>query len=208
MYVSKKQVDYGENLFLMSVGFFTMEEVFLSLEEEDSLNSGPDITSASSPPSSKEEEYVIHGSPIWLIVGLALFSIMILSLVSGGSGERDWSWWFTIVALTTPLFGFFEYMKTVIVSWDQEQRHVEVYQGARASDERWLMFAYTSKPGDEITIESDAIIKGADWYDIFSNREFWLVVKRKDGTLVASSKDAENTHHFAKRIKECLDHLQ
>jgi hypothetical protein len=178
-----------------------VEEVFMSLEDEEegATNRGSNATSTAPPASPQQTEYVIHGSPLWLISGIALFGVMIVS-------SSDWSWWLTLVALVLPVYGFFEYTKTVIVSWNQEQRHVEVFEGARYSGERWLVFAYTSEPGDEINIESVIIGKlTPDLLDIFSNRDYWLEVKRKDGTLVASSKDTENSHYFAKRIKNCLD---
>ena len=43
--------------------------------------------------------------------------------------------------------------------------------------------------------------------DLLSARDYWLVVNRKDGTLVASSENQENSRSFAKRIKDCLDSL-
>ena len=189
------------NLFLTLVGSSTMEDVFWSLEEEDSLDSVPEEGLTPSLPSSQQIEHVIHGSPLWLIAGGVLFWVMILY-------GPDWGCWLSLVAVGLPLYGFFEYMKTVIVSWNPEQRCVEVYEGARYNQERWLMFAYTSEPGDRIIVESEAITKGDDWYDIFSNRDYWLVVKRKDGLLVASSKDTENSRYFAKRIKAHLDSFQ
>ena len=46
-----------------------------------------------------------------------------------------------------------------------------------------------------------------DHDDTESETEYWLVVKRMDGTTVASSDAAKNTY-FLKRIKQYLDQLQ
>ena len=184
-----------------------MQEVFLNAEDEaeDTGNNPPDTTPTLSPSSPQHVEFIIHGSPLWLVAGIALFLVMTVSLFSDGSGGGDWSWWFTLVVLVMPVYGFFEYVKTVIVSWDQEQRHVEVFEGVRNSEERWSMLAYTSEPGDQITIESKPVSRS----DPLGSRDYWLVVKRKDGTHVASSEDADvDTRYFAKRIKQCLDQLQ
>ena len=176
-----------------------MEEVFWNLEDEEGgdASNGLGATSTSPPISSQQAEYVIHGSPLWLIAGIALVLVMFVS-------PSDWGCWLTLVALALPVFGFFEYMKTVTVSWNQEQHRVEVFEGVRNSEERWSLLAYTSEPGDQITIESKPVSRG----DPLGARDYWLVVERKDGTHVASSEDAENTHYFAKRIKQCLDQLQ
>ena len=56
-----------------------MEEVFWSLEEEN--NTGPGATSASSPASSQRGEHVIHGSPLWLIAGIAVVVVMVVARV-------------------------------------------------------------------------------------------------------------------------------
>ena len=101
------------------------------------------------------------------------------------------------------VYGSFEYLKTVIVSWNQEQRHVEVFEGSRYGQERGLMLSYTSEPGDLITIESKPT--SGNRLDILSSRDYWLVVKRKDGSDVASTEGQENSHFFATRIKDCLD---
>ena len=178
---------------------FLVKEVFWSLEDEggDTANIRSNTPSLTSLPSPQQSEYIIHGSPRWLIAGIAFGLVLVVSV-------SDWSWWLALVALALPLFGFFEYIKTVIVSWNQEQRLVEVFEGARYTDERWLMLAYTPEPGDQITIESKPVSRG----DPLGSRDYWLEVKRKDGTHVASSEDTENTHFFVKRIKQCLDQLQ
>lgn len=176
-----------------------VEEVFWSLEDEGggAANMDSNTSSLTLLPSPQQSEYIIHGSPLLLIAGIALGLVLIVSV-------SDWSWWLALVALALPLFGFFEYIKTVIVSWNQEQRLVEVFEGARYTDERWLMLAYTPEPGDQITIKSKPVSRS----DPLGSRDYWLVVKRKDGALVATSEDTENTHFFAKRIKQCLDQLQ
>ncbi|MEC7443714.1 MAG: hypothetical protein VX996_01875, partial [Candidatus Thermoplasmatota archaeon] len=132
------------------------------------------------------------------MAGIALFGSMMV-------WSPDWGVWLTLAAIGLPLYGVFEYMKTVVVTWDQDQRHVEVLEGPRYSEERWLMLAYTSEPGDQVTIESEPT--SGNSLDVFGARDHWLVVKRKDGTFVASSKDTENSRYFAKRIKDCLDLL-
>ena len=189
----------GKIFFSFCPRFFFVEEVFWGLEDEGGgeAGNGPDATSTSPPLSSQQAEYVIHGSPLWLIAGIALVLVMFVS-------PADWGFWLTLVAFALPVFGFFEYMKTVTVSWNQDQRHVEVFEGVRNSEERWLMLAYTPEQGDQITIESKPVSKG----DPLGSRDYWLVVKRKDGTHVASSEDAENTHYFAKRIKQCIEQFQ
>ena len=177
-----------------------MGELFWSLEDEDgdAASSGPYAMSAPSSPSPQRAEHIIHGSPLWLMAGIALFGSMMV-------WSPDWGVWLTLAAIGLPLYGVFEYMKTVVVSWDQEQRHVEVHEGPRYSEERWLMLAYTSEPGDQVIIESEPT--SGNSLDVFGARDHWLVVKRKDGTFVASSKDTENSRYFAKRIKDCLDLL-
>ena len=80
-----------------------MEDVFWSLEEEDSLDSVPEEGLTPSLPSSQQIEHVIHGSPLWLIAGGVLFWVMILY-------GPDWGCWLSLVAVGLPLYGFFEYM--------------------------------------------------------------------------------------------------
>ena len=171
-----------------------MEEVFWSLEEES--NTGPGTTSASSPASSQRGEHVIHGSPLWLIAGIAVVLVMVVT-------PTDWGCWLPLIALAMLVYGSLEYNKTVIVSWNQAQRHVEVFEGSRYSQERALMLSYASEPGDLITIESRPT--SGNRLDILGSRDYWLVVKRKDGTDVASTEGQENSHFFAKRMKDCLD---
>lgn len=64
-----------------------MEEVFWSLEEGN--NTGPGATSASSPASSQRGEHVIHGSPLWLIAGIAVVLVMVVSPPIGVAGFRS-----------------------------------------------------------------------------------------------------------------------
>ena len=177
-----------------------MEDVFWSLEddEEAAPSSGPGVSPTTSSPSSQYIEHTIHGSPFWLVSGLAVVMMMVVS-------PTDWGWWLPLIALAMLGYGSFEYLKTVIVSWNQEQRHVEVFEGSRYSQERELMLSYTSESGDLITIESKPT--SGNRLDILGSRDYWLVVKRKDGTHVASTEGQENSHFFATRIKDCLDLL-
>ena len=178
-----------------------MEEVFWSLEddESDTPGSGPDALSTMSPPSSQHIEHTIQGSPLWLVSGLAVVVVMVVTPI-------DWGWWLPLIALAMLGYGFFEYIKTVIVCWNQEQRRVEVFEGSRYSEERELVLAYASEPGDKITMKSKPA--SGNRLDLLSARDYWLVVMRNDGTLVASSENHENSRSFAKRIKDCLDSLQ
>ena len=194
--VARLRHEYRGNLFLMLLDILAMEEVFWSLEEEN--NTDPGATSSSSPVSSQQGEHVIHGSPLWLIAGIAVVLVMVVT-------PTDWGCWLPLMVFAMLGYGSFEYLKTVIVSWNQEQRHVEVFEGFRYSQERELMLSYTSESGDLITIESKPT--SGIRLDILGSRDYWLVVKRKDGTFVASSKDTENSRYFAKRIKDCLDLL-
>lgn len=174
-----------------------MGEVFWSLEDEegDAPSSGPDAPSTT---PSQHIEHIIQGSPLWLVSGLAVVLVMIVI-------PTDWGWWLPLTALAMLGYGFFEYVKTVIVCWNQEQRYVEVFEGSRYSEERELLLAYTAEPGDHITMKSKPA--SGNRLDILSARDYWLVVKRNDGTLVASSENQENSRFFAKRIKDCLDSL-
>ena len=180
---------------------FSMGEVFWSLEDEegDAPSSGPTASPITASLSPKQLEHTIHGSPFWLIAGITLVVMMIVT-------PNDWGWWLALIALAMLGYGFFEYVKTVIVSWDEEQRHVEVFEGSRYSEERELILAYTSESGDTITMKSKPA--SGNRLDLLSARDYWLVVKRNDGTLVASSENHENSRSFAKRIKHCLDQFQ
>ena len=175
-----------------------MEEVFWSLEDEEegAPSSGPAASLTASSSSSQHIEHTIRGHPYWLVAGLALVLMMIVT-------PADLGWWLPLIALAMLVYGFFEYVKTVIVSWDQEQQHIEVFEGSRYSEERELVLAYGFEPGDRITMKSKPVTSNP--LDIFSARDYWLVVKRNDGTLVASSRGQENSRYFAKRIKDCLD---
>ena len=194
--VARLRHEYRGNLFLMLLDILDMEEVFWSLEEEN--NTDPGATSSSSPASSQQGEHVIHGSPLWLIAGIAVVLVMVVT-------PTDWGCWLPLMVFAMLGYGSFEYLKTVIVSWNQEQRHVEVFEGSRYSQERELMLSYTSESGDLITIESKPT--SGNRLDILGSRDYWLVVKRKDGTDVASTEGQENSHFFATRIKDCLDLL-
>ena len=178
-----------------------MEDVFWSLEddEEAAPSSGPGVSPTTSSPSSQYVEHTIHGSPFWLVSGLAVVMMMVVT-------PTDWGWWLPLIALAMLGYGFFEYVKTVIVSWDEEQRYVEVFEGSRYSEARELVLSYTSEPSDNITIKSKPT--SGNPLDLLSARDYWLVVKRSDGTLVASSENQENSRSFAKRIKDCLDQFQ
>ncbi len=176
----------------------SMEEVFWSLEDDegDAPSSGPDVPPTMSPSSPQHIEHIIQGSPLWLVSGLAVVVMMVVT-------PTDWGWWLPLIALAMLVYGFFEYVKTVTVSWNQEQRRVEVFEGSRYSEARELMLAYTSEPGDKITMKSKPA--SGNPLDLLSARDYWLVVNRNDGTLVASSESQENSRYFAKQIKDCLD---
>ena len=174
-----------------------MEDVFWSLEDDEGNAFDAPTTMPSSSP--QHIEHTIQGSPLWLVSGLAVVGMMIVT-------PTDWGWWLPLIALAMLGYGFFEYLKTVIVSWNQEQQQVEVFEGSRYSEARELMLAFTSEPGDHITMKSKPA--SGNPLDLLSARDYWLVVNRKDGTLVASSENQENSRYFAKRIKDCLDSLQ
>ena len=174
-----------------------MEDVFWSLEDDE--GDAPDAPTTMPSSSPQHIEHTIQGSPLWLVSGLAVVGMMIVT-------PTDWGWWLPLIALAMLGYGFFEYVKTVIVSWNQEQQQVEVFEGSRYSEARELMLAFTSEPGDHITMKSKPA--SGNPLDLLSARDYWLVVNRKDGTLVASSENQENSRSFAKRIKDCLDLLQ
>ena len=175
-----------------------MEEVFWSLEEDEgnAPNNSSETPPTMSSSSPQHSEHTIQGSPFWLVSGLAVVVVMVVT-------PTDWGWWLPLIALAMLAYGFFEYVKTVIVSWDEEQRYVEVSEGSRYSEARELLLSYTSEPGDSITMKSKPASGGR--FDLLSARDYWLMVKRSDGTLVASSEGHENSRSFAKRIKDCLD---
>ena len=178
-----------------------MEEVFWSLEEDEgnAPSSSPETPPTMSSSSLQHTEHTIHGSPFWLVSGLAIVVVMVVT-------PTDWGWWGWLTALAMLAYGFFEYAKTVTVSWNQEQRRFEVFEGSRYSEERELLLSYTSEPGDTITMKSKPA--SGSRFDLLSARDYWLMVKRSDGTLVASSEGHENSRSFAKRIKDCLDQFQ
>ena len=173
-----------------------MEDVFCSLEDHE--GDAPDAPTTMPSSSPQHIEHTIHGSPFWLVSGLAVVGMMMVT-------PTDWGWWLPLIALAMLGYGFFEYVKTVIVSWNQEQQQVEVFEGSRYSEARELMLAFTFEPGDHITMKSKPA--SGNPLDLLSARDYWLVVNRKDGTLVASSENQENSRYFAKRIKDCLDSL-
>ena len=174
-----------------------MEDVFWSLEDDE--GDAPDAPTPMSSSSPQHIEHTIQGSPLWLVSGLAVVGMMIVT-------PTDWGWWLPLIALAMLGYGFFEYVKTVIVSWNQEQQQVKVFEGSRYSEARELMLAFTSEPGDHITMKSKPA--SGNPLDLLSARDYWLVVNREDGTLVASSENQENSRYFAKRIKQHLDQLQ
>jgi hypothetical protein len=178
-----------------------MVEVFWSLEDDEgnAPSNSPETPPTMSSSSPQHSGHTIHGSPFWLVSSLAIVGVMVVT-------PTDWGWWLPLIALAMLAYGFFEYAKTVIVSWDEKQRYVEVSEGSRYSEARELMLAYTSEPGDTITIKSKPA--SGNPLDFLSARDYWLVVKRTDGTLVASSEGYENSRSFAKRIKDCLDQFQ
>ena len=85
--VARLRRKYRGNVFLILIEDFGMEEVFWSLEEGN--NTGPGATSASSPASSQRGEHVIHGSPLWLIAGIAVVLVMVVSPPIGVAGFRS-----------------------------------------------------------------------------------------------------------------------
>ena len=174
-----------------------MEDVFWSLEDDE--GDAPDAPTTMPSSSPQHIEHTIQGSPLWLVSGLAVVGMMIVT-------PTDWGWWLPLIALAMLGYGFFEYVKTVIVSWNQEQQQVKVFEGSRYSEARELMLAFTSEPGDHITMKSKPA--SGNPLDLLSARDYWLVVNREDGTLVASSENQENSRYFAKRIKQHLDQLQ
>ena len=85
--VARLRHEYRGNLFLMLLEILAMEEVFWSLEEEN--NTDPGATVSSSPASSQQGEHVIHGSPLWLIAGIAVV-LVIQTPPIGVAGFRSW----------------------------------------------------------------------------------------------------------------------
>jgi hypothetical protein len=190
-----------------------MGEAFWNTEggEKESANNGTDAPSSSSELSPYATEHVIEGSPLMMIGGLVLFAVMAASLLSDALGDGiDYTFEtvaFPVIALLLALFGYARYKKTFIVSWDQEQRHVKVLEGTRNSEERSLMFAHTFKAGDHLIIESETTQHGHVGDDDHSREtEYWLAIKRNDGTTMPVSDDFNSTY-FLKRIKEHLDRL-
>jgi hypothetical protein len=197
--------------------FSTMEETFWKADDggDDNANNAADTTSARPAQPSSQTEHIIYGSPLMMIGGILLFVAIVFSLVSEARSDGiEFSpelFGFGFVALVLPLYGYFQYRKTVVISWRQDERRVEVFEGIRNSDERSTMFAYISEPRDQILIQSETTPFGdhhaPDYDPTDSKTEYWLVVKRRDGTTVASSNAAKNTY-FLKRIKHYLDQLQ
>tara|TARA_B100000674_G_C37276454_1_gene661266 strand:+ start:28 stop:447 length:420 start_codon:yes stop_codon:yes gene_type:complete len=85
-----------------------------------------------------------------MIGGILLFVLIVFSLISEARSDGiEFSpelFGFGVVALVLPWYGYFQYRKTVVISWRQDERRVEVFEGIRNSDERSTMFAYTSEP--------------------------------------------------------------
>ncbi len=197
--------------------FSTMEEAFWKADDggDDNANNAADTTSPTPSQPSSQTEHIIYGSPLMMIGGILLFVLIVFSLISEARSDGiEFSpelFGFGVVALVLPWYGYFQYRKTVVISWRQDERRVEVFEGIRNSDERSTMFAYTSEPRDQILIQSETTHFGghhaADYDHTDSKTEYWLVVKRRDGTTVASSDAAKNTY-FLKRIKQYLDQLQ
>ena len=101
-----------------------MEDVFWSLEDDE--GDAPDAPTTMPSSSPQHIEHTIQGSPLWLVSGLAVVGMMIVT-------PTDWGWWLPLIALAMLGYGFFEYVKTVIVSWNQEQQQVEVFEGSKRS---------------------------------------------------------------------------
>ena len=66
----------------MLPNIFLVEEVFWSLEDEggDAANIDSNTSSLTFHPSPQQSEYIIHGSPLWLIAGIALGLVLIVSV--------------------------------------------------------------------------------------------------------------------------------
>ena len=194
-----------------------MEEAFWTADEggDDNASNAPDATHSTPLQPPSQTEHIIYGSPLTMVGGILLFVIIAISLISEARSDGiEFSpelFGFGFVAVVLPWYGYFQYRKTAIISWSQDERRVEVFKGIRNSDERSTMFAYTSEPRDQIIIQSETTYSSghhsADHDDTDSETEYWLVVKRVDGTTVASSDAAKNTY-FLKRIKQYLDQLQ
>ena len=194
-----------------------MEEAFWKADDggDDNVNNAADTTSPTPPQSFSQTEHIIYGSPLTMVGGILLFVIIAISLISEARSDGiEFSpelFGFGFVAVVLPWYGYLQYRKTVVISWRQDERRVEVFKGIRNSDERSTMFAYTSEPRDQIIIQSETTSSNAhhsaDHDDTDSETEYWLVVKRVDGTTIASSDAAKNTY-FLKRIKQYLDQLQ
>lgn len=192
-----------------------MEEAFWAHEEgrEESANNGTDAPSIPPQSSPNATEHVIEGSPLMMIGGLVLFAAMAASLLSDALGDGvDYTFEtvaFPVIALLLALFGYARYKKTFVVSWDQEQRDVKVFEGTRNSEERSLMFAHTFKAGDHLIIESETTYSDEDIHrddHSTSSTVYWLAIRRNDGTTMSVS-DGFNSAYFLKRIKEHLDGL-
>ena len=194
-----------------------MEEAFWTADEggDENASNAPDTTHSTPLQAPSQTEHIIYGSPLTMVGGILLFVIIAISLISearsDGIESRPELFGFGFVAVVLPWYGYIQYRKTAIISWSQDERRVEVFKGIRNSDERSTMFAYTSEPRDQIIIQSETTSSNdhhsADHDDTDSETEYWLVVKRVDGTTIASSDAAKNTY-FLKRIKQYLDQLQ
>ena len=195
--------------------FSSMEEAFWNTggEEEESANNGTDAPSISPQSSPDATEHIIEGSPLMMAGGVLFFVVMAVSLLSDALGDGvDFTFeavGFPVIALLVALFGYARYNKTFVVSWEQEQRGVKVFEGTRNSEERSLMFAHTFKPGDHLIIESTTTYSGGDSHGdehSTSSTEYWLAIKRNDGTTIPVSEDYNSTY-FLKQIKEHLNGL-
>ena len=190
-----------------------MVEAFWAIEggEEESANNGIEPPSMSPELSPHTTEHIIEGSPLMMVGGLLFFAVTAVSLLSDALGDGvDFTFetvGFPVIALLLALFGYARYNKTFVVSWEQEQRGVKVFEGTRNSEERSLMFAHTFEPGDHLIIESITTQHGHVGDDNYSREtEYWLAIKRNDGTTMTVS-DGFNSTYFLKRIKEHLDGL-
>ena len=191
----------------------TMEKAFWDTEggEKESGDNGTDSPSSSSESSPPTTEHVIEGSPLMMIGGLLVFAVMAASLLSDDDVDYTFETVaFPVIALLFALVGYARYIKTFVVSWEQEQRGVKVFEGTRNSEERSLMFAHTFKPGEHLIIKSETTANDhhhvtADDHST-SSTVYWLAIMRNDGTTMSVSDGSKSTY-FLKRIKEHLDGL-
>ena len=129
-----------------------MEDAFWKADDggDNNANNAADTTSPTPAHPSSQTEHTIYGSPLMMIGGILLFVAIVFSLVSEARSDGiEFSpelFGFGVVALILPWYGYFQYRKTVVISWRQDERAWRCSEGIRNSGERSTMFAYTSEP--------------------------------------------------------------